>query len=148
VVLFDRSGFKLFTLKFLSRPVQSSSFERHKTAHRTLLLLFANPPLFSLVNTFKGEKLSRHFFVLSPPTYFCSVELAQLELLEDLRGGEDAGVDDAGHGEGATHNGANCREEVVERRPVLVVPHRDRVHVISDKKKTVFIQAASNGTEV
>jgi hypothetical protein len=72
-------------------------------------------------------------FRFEAPTYFCSVELAQLELLEDLRGGEDAGVDDAGHGEGPAHNGADCREEVVERRPVLVVTHRDRVHVIPGK---------------
>ena len=61
---------------------------------------------------------------------FVSVEFAQLELLEDLRGGEDAGVDDAGHGEGPAHNGADRREEVVEGRSVFVVAHSDRVHVV------------------
>ncbi len=41
VVSFDRSDFKLFTLKFPNKSVQSSSCERHKTAQRTLFLLFA-----------------------------------------------------------------------------------------------------------
>ena len=59
-----------------------------------------------------------------------SVQLAQLELFEYLGRGEDAGVDDAGDGEGAANNGADCREEVIERRPVLVIAHSDRVHVV------------------
>jgi hypothetical protein len=46
VVSFDRSDFKLFTLKFSNISVQSSSCERHKTAQRTLFLLFANNNCF------------------------------------------------------------------------------------------------------
>jgi hypothetical protein len=39
-VLFDRSPFKLFTLKFSNKSIQPSSCERPKTAQRTLFLLF------------------------------------------------------------------------------------------------------------
>jgi hypothetical protein len=42
VVEFDRSPFKLFMLKFSNKSVQSSSFERPKTAQRIMFLLFAN----------------------------------------------------------------------------------------------------------
>ena len=55
---------------------------------------------------------------------------AEFKLFKQLRGGEDGGVDDAGHGEGAAHDGADRRQEVVKRRPVLVVPHSDRVQVV------------------
>ena len=41
-VAFDRPCFKLFTLKFSNKSVQSSSYERHKIAQRTLIILFAN----------------------------------------------------------------------------------------------------------
>ena len=54
-------------------------------------------------------------------------EFAQLKLLEDFGGGEEAGVDDAGDGEGAADDGAHRRHEVVQRRPRLVVLHRNRV---------------------
>ena len=50
-------------------------------------------------------------------------------LLEYLHGAEDAGVDDAGDGEGSAHDGADGGQKVVERRPLLVVPHGDRVQV-------------------
>jgi hypothetical protein len=39
---FDRSPFKLFSLKFSNKSVQAPSCERHKTAPRTLFLSFAN----------------------------------------------------------------------------------------------------------
>jgi hypothetical protein len=41
VVSFDRSGFVLFSLWFSNKLIQAPSCERHKTAQRTLLLLFA-----------------------------------------------------------------------------------------------------------
>jgi len=56
-------------------------------------------------------------------------ELPDLQLLEYLHGAEDAGVDDAGDGEGSAHDGADGGQKVVERRPLLVVPHGDRVQV-------------------
>ncbi len=46
VVSFDRSDIKLFTLKFSNNSVQSSSCEKHKTAQRTLFLLYANNNCF------------------------------------------------------------------------------------------------------
>ena len=61
------------------------------------------------------------------PTHLRLAQLSDLELFEDLRGGEDAGVDDAGDGEGAADDGADRRHEVVQRRPRLVVLHRYRV---------------------
>jgi hypothetical protein len=42
VVEFDRSPFKLFTLKFSNKSVQSSSCERQKTAQQIMILLFSN----------------------------------------------------------------------------------------------------------
>jgi hypothetical protein len=42
VVSFEKSPFKLFSLKFSNKLVQAPSCERHKTAPRTLFLLFAN----------------------------------------------------------------------------------------------------------
>ncbi len=48
VVSFGRSPFKLFSLKFSSKLVQAPSCERHKTAPRTLFLLFANYNCFPL----------------------------------------------------------------------------------------------------
>ena len=50
-------------------------------------------------------------------------------LLEYLHGAEDAGVDDAGDGEGSAHDGADGGQKVVEWRPLLVVSHGDRVQV-------------------
>jgi hypothetical protein len=84
VVSFDRSPLKLFSLKFSNKP----SFERPKTAPRTLFLSFANyncfpitlsnattfkPHLFSLVNTFTivnlpmKRALARLTLILQPP---------------------------------------------------------------------------------
>ncbi len=40
VVAFDRSPFKLFTLKFSNKSVQAPIFERPKTSQRTLFLSF------------------------------------------------------------------------------------------------------------
>ncbi len=45
-VSFDSSGFKLFSLWFSNKSVQAPSCERHKTAQRTLFLLFANNNCF------------------------------------------------------------------------------------------------------
>ena len=73
-----------------------------------------------------NEKQSAHVRV-SSPTHLRLAQLSDLELFEDLRGGEDAGVDDAGDGEGAADDGADRRHEVVQRRPRLVVLHRYRV---------------------
>ena len=42
VELFDRSPFKLFSLKFSNKSVQAPSCEGPKTTPRTLFLLFAN----------------------------------------------------------------------------------------------------------
>jgi hypothetical protein len=42
LVSFDRSPFKLFSLRFSNKSVQAPSRERPKTAQRTLFLLFAN----------------------------------------------------------------------------------------------------------
>ena len=68
VVSFDRSGFKLFSLWFSSKSMQAPSCERHKTAQRTLFLLFANNNCFPT----SEEKLLalfefRRFF--TPPTF-------------------------------------------------------------------------------
>ncbi len=48
VVSFDRSPFKLFSLKFSNRLVQAPSCERHKTALRTLFVSFANNNYFQI----------------------------------------------------------------------------------------------------
>jgi hypothetical protein len=48
VVSFDRSPFKLFSLKFLNKLVQAPSCERHKTALRTLFVSFANNNYFQI----------------------------------------------------------------------------------------------------
>jgi len=39
------------------------------------------------------------------------------------------------HSEGAAHDGTDGGEEVVEGRPVLVVPHRDRVQVVPGQRE-------------
>jgi hypothetical protein len=48
VVPFDRSRFKLVPQKFSNKLVQAPSCERHKTAPRTLFLLFANYNCFPI----------------------------------------------------------------------------------------------------
>ncbi len=48
VVAFDRSPFKLFTLRFSSKSVQAPSCERPRTAPRTLFLSFANNNCFQI----------------------------------------------------------------------------------------------------
>ncbi len=48
MLLFDRSPFKLFTLKFSNKSIQSSSCERHKTTQRTLFLLFESNSWFPI----------------------------------------------------------------------------------------------------
>ncbi len=48
VVSFDRSPYKLFSLKFSNRLVQAPSCERHKTAPRTLFVSFANNIYFQI----------------------------------------------------------------------------------------------------
>jgi hypothetical protein len=49
LVPFDRSRFKLFSRKFSNKLVQAPSCERHKTAPRTLFLLFANYNCFPIM---------------------------------------------------------------------------------------------------
>ncbi len=46
VVSFDRSSFKLFSLKISNKSVQAPFCERPKTTQRTLFLLFANNNYF------------------------------------------------------------------------------------------------------
>ena len=65
-------------------------------------------------------------------------ELSELELLKDLGGGEDEGVDDAGDGEGAADDGADRRHEVVQRRPRLVVLHSYRIQIVPEEKNLRF----------
>ena len=65
-------------------------------------------------------------------------ELAELKLFEDLCGGEEAGVDDAGDGEGAADDGADRRHEVVQRRPRLVVLHSYRIQIVPEEKNLRF----------
>ena len=65
VVEFDRSPFKLFTLKFSNKSVQSPSCERHKTAQRIMFLLFANNNCYPITlqcrrNIKKSGKLTSH----------------------------------------------------------------------------------------
>jgi hypothetical protein len=48
VVSFDRSRFKLISRKFSHKLVQAPSCERHKTAPRTLFLLFTSNNCFPL----------------------------------------------------------------------------------------------------
>jgi hypothetical protein len=48
VVAFDRSSFKMFTLRFSNKSVQAASCERPRTAPRTLFLSFANNNCFQI----------------------------------------------------------------------------------------------------
>jgi hypothetical protein len=48
LVLFERSHFKLFSLKFANKSDLSSSCERHKIAQRTMFLLFENNNCFHI----------------------------------------------------------------------------------------------------
>jgi len=64
-----------------------------------------------------------------------SVEFAQLEFLENFCSREDAGVNDASDCEGSPNYSTDGGEEVVERRPGLVVPHRDRVQVVLEPER-------------
>jgi hypothetical protein len=80
VAEFDRSPFKLFTLKFSNKSVQSSSCERLKTAQRIMFLLFSNNncyPINAIVSeeykkireTYKprGEFKHRYWFFADTP---------------------------------------------------------------------------------
>ncbi len=48
VVSFDRSPFKLFTLRFSNKSMQAPSCERPRTAPRTLFLSFSNNNCFQI----------------------------------------------------------------------------------------------------
>jgi hypothetical protein len=48
VVAFDRSHFKLFSLRFSNKSVQAPSCERHKTTQRNLFLSFENINYFPI----------------------------------------------------------------------------------------------------
>ncbi len=64
VVSFERSPFKLFSLKFSNKSVPTPSCERPKTTQRTLFLLFANNNCFQLTlycrKCKKSGKLASH----------------------------------------------------------------------------------------
>ena len=57
-------------------------------------------------------------------------QLSDLQFLENLHCAKDTGVDDAGNSEGSAHNCADCGQEVVERRTLLVISDRNRVQVV------------------
>jgi hypothetical protein len=48
VVAFDRSPFKLFTLRFSNKSMQAPSYERQRTAQRTLFLSFESNNCFPI----------------------------------------------------------------------------------------------------
>ncbi len=75
LVLFDRSSFKLFSLKFSSKMVQAPSCERPKTTQRTVFLLFANNYWFPITLLclaaahFWHRKLHWNIGIAHPPRY-------------------------------------------------------------------------------
>lgn len=60
------------------------------------------------------------------------MNFAQLDLLPRFRGCEDAGVQNAGDGEGATDDGTDCGDEPVQRLPSLCVLDCDGAEVIAE----------------
>jgi hypothetical protein len=75
VASFDRSPFKLFTLRFSNKSVQAPSCERPKTAPRTLFLLFANkncipiPAWCRAATQFLHQTLICNNGIVHPPRY-------------------------------------------------------------------------------
>jgi hypothetical protein len=74
VIAFDKSPFKLFTLKFSNKSVQSSSCERPKTAQQTLFILIANKKCFPITLLCrklmkKTGKLALHVVHSNNPIY-------------------------------------------------------------------------------
>jgi hypothetical protein len=97
VVLFDRSPFKLFSLRFSTKSVQAPSCERPKTTQRTLSLSFEIKncyPIAVLRRSFmkKSGKLARHVVcnsniaIDSSPTNQISLQI--LALFEKIYDGE------------------------------------------------------------
>ena len=74
------------------------------------------------------------------------VQLPQLKLLEDLGGGEDAGVDDAGHGECSSHNSTDGCEEMVEWRPGLVIPHCYGIQIVPANDRSHYKELKGSRT--
>ncbi len=84
VVAFDKSPFKLFSLRFSTKYVQAPSYERPKTTQQTLILSFEIKncfPIAVLRRSFmkKSEKLTCHVVnentaIDSSPTLQISVE--------------------------------------------------------------------------
>ena len=58
------------------------------------------------------------------------VKLPQLELFKDLGCREDARVDNAGHGERAADDGTDGGQEVINRRPLLMVSYCNWVQIV------------------
>ena len=87
-----------------------------------------------LVTTIPSLKVLRRDFILANRELR---QLPQFELLDHLVRGEEAAVDDPGHGEGPADDGADRGQEVVDRGPVLVVLDRDGVHVIPEIRAPV-----------
>jgi len=61
--------------------------------------------------------------------------LSQLELLEDLRSGEDERVDDAGYSEGSSDDGADRGDEGVEGLPDLAVLHGEGRQIVAEPQR-------------
>ncbi len=91
---FDRLPFKLFTLKFSNKSVQSSSCERPKTAQRIMFLLFANNNCYpttlqcrrnikKIRETYKprGEFKHRQWFFADTPNIAWIVSIIWKDLL-------------------------------------------------------------------
>ncbi len=76
LVSFDRSPFKLFSLRFSSKSVQAPSCERPKTAQRTLFLLFANNTCIPISASCRAPTNFPHHTLICnngiahPPRYF------------------------------------------------------------------------------
>ncbi len=82
LVLFDRSSFKMFSLKFLNKMVQAPSCERPKTTQRTLFLLFANNNCFPITlysvglrHTFYTIYLMKRRYCTSSPLFEMTVNI-------------------------------------------------------------------------
>jgi hypothetical protein len=75
VVVFDRSPFKLFTLRFSNKSVQAPSSERPKTTQRTLFLSFVINNCLQITawcraaTRFSHHTLNSNNAIVHPPRY-------------------------------------------------------------------------------
>jgi hypothetical protein len=96
VVAFDRSPFKLFTLRFSYKSVQAPSSERPGTAPRTLFLSFANNNCFQIAVKRrscmkKSVKLACHVVISNIAIGFLptlQISLGIVALFEKIYNGE------------------------------------------------------------